>query len=317
MPDRNVIDRWCLPAFAVAMPFVAVALGSHLTDYTGWVGTFELVITGGLLACTVATAVATVGRIRWLGIGVAGLVLVANTAYIIARLAGVDVISFPAPDPKFAAILATGTLVGIAGLAMRRQWARWLCLALGAAGFGSGALNAINFWEVTGTVHPDLVWYGEACKYEWVYLVNAIGSALIIINLVATRGSFVATGAWSGSEPVMRALRLSMIASFAAVPMLLVYAWMQPIVPETKTTALVLAAALTLGGVLAVRGMLVGALLLVIAGLGLLAQTLATMLLADGAYLPTYYAVFWTPAAVLAIVSGALLAGPTLRLLRR
>ncbi len=59
------------------------------------------------------------------------------------------------------------------------------------------------------------------------------------------------------------------LTAFAAVPMLLVYAWVQPIVPATQTTAVVLAALLALGAILAVRGKLVGALMLVLAGAGL------------------------------------------------
>jgi hypothetical protein len=148
---------------------------------------------------------------------------------------------------------------------------------------------------------------------------RAGGGALIVTSLVLARPAFTAPAAWTRPDPVMRALRLSVIASFVAVPMLLVYAWIQPIVPATATTAVVLAAALALGATLALRGKLVGALLLVVSGAGLLGQTLASALLAEGPQQGAvigYYAVFWTPAAVLALVTGALMVRPTLRLLR-
>jgi hypothetical protein len=113
-------------------------------------------------------------------------------------------------------------------------------------------------------------------------------------------------------------LRLALIAAFLAVPMLLVYAWMQPIVPATATTAVVLAAALAIAGTLAVRGKLIGAILLVAAGCGLAAQAIATTALApdDVRKLTYYYDVFWAPAALLAIVCGVLMVRPMLRLLR-
>jgi hypothetical protein len=318
MADRNLIDRRVLPALALAMPIVALVLANHITADASWVTTFEAAVSCGLFACTIATAIAVIGRKPRLAIGIVAFLLTANTAFILSTLTSAKLVVLPGPDPKFALILSAMTMLGVIGLVVRRPWARWMCLALGCAGLGSGGLNAFNFWSITGTPDPVHVdWYLFNCRVEWIYFVNALGSALIILNLVAARGAFVASGVWSGREPVMHALRLSLIASFAAVPMLLVYAWMQPVVPETKTTAIVIAAALAIGGALAVRGKLVGALVLVVAGLGLVAQTLATMLLADDRFLPTYYAVFWTPAALLAIVSGALLAKPMLRLLRR
>jgi hypothetical protein len=316
-PDRAVLDHRVLPAVAIAIPVAAIALGIHLTSTLAWLGGFELAVTAGLAAAALATVVAVCARVRWLGIATAGVLLLANTAFVLGQLAGARPLPLAAPDARFGLVLAAGTLLGVAGLVARRHWARWLCLALGAAGVGSGGLNAINYWDLTAAPIPaQMSWYLDLCKVEWTFLVTAIGGALIVVNLVAARAVFVAGDAWSRPEPVVRALRLTMIAAFVAVPMLLVYAWMQPLVPATATSALVIAAALTLGAVLAVRGKLVGALVLVLAGGGLVAQTLATVVLAEHPRVALYYVVFWTPAAVLAIVSGALLARPTLRLLR-
>jgi hypothetical protein len=315
------IDRRLLPALALALPVVAFVLLLHVTRFGG-LGDFELQVSFGLFACIVATASAVVGYRPRVGIAVVAFLLTANTGFLLSTLSSLELLAMPAPDWKFVLVLSAGMMLGVVGLVLRRPWARWLCLALGATGLGSGGLNAINMWEITSNiteadtyVNPE--WCTQMFRIQWIYFVNALGGALIVLNLVAARRAFVAAGVWSGREPVMRVLRLSMIASFVAVPMLLVYAWMQPIVPATQTTAVVLAAGLTLGAVLAVRGKLVGAVILVVAGLGLLAQTLVTMLLADDRFIASYYLVFWTPAAVLAIVSGALLARPVLRVLRR
>ncbi|MEO8699614.1 MAG: hypothetical protein ABI867_06200 [Kofleriaceae bacterium] len=317
-----MLDRRILPAIATAIPFVLVALGYLVTrPATAWIGSFELVVSGGLLVCAVATALATYTRSRRLGIGVAAFLLTANTAFVVGSVFGWKPIPTQGfASDKFAIVLAAGTMLGVVGLVARRQWARWLALALGAAGIGCGVLNAINYWSISQTPYAgDLAWFLDMCRVEWVHLVTAAGGALIVTNLVATRAAFTAPATWNQPDPVVRALRLSMIAAFVAVPMLLVYAWMQPIVPATATTAVVLAAALTVAATLAIRGKVAGALLLVLSGAGLLAQTIATAVLAEGpqqGVVTGYYAFFWVPAAVLALVTGALMVRPTLRLLR-
>jgi hypothetical protein len=300
--------------------FPAIALvGSHLTRTTAWVGTFDLTIVIGLCVASLLTAIAVIGRFRSLSIFVVAGLLVANTAFMLGRISGMRLGVLPPPDPRFAILLSAGTLIGVGGLIARRQWARWLCLALGAAALGCGLLNGINFWSVSGgtpnTIYFD--WYCDMCRAENLYLVTALGGVVIVMNLVAARDVFESNATWADNTPVVRWLRASMIASFVAVPMLLIYAWMQPLAPQTATTAIVLAAALTTGAVLGVRGKLIGALLLVLAGLGLAAQTIATVLLAHDMRIAIYYVAFWAPAALVALVTGCLLVGPTVRLLRR
>jgi hypothetical protein len=104
-----------------------------------------------------------------------------------------------------------------------------------------------------------------------------------------------------------------------AVPMLLVYAWMQPIVPATVVPAQLVAAVLTLGVAAAARGRVLGALLLVVGGAGLLVVTAATYFGAEAGTtrVASYYVVFWLPAALTSLACAGLLAGPVLRLLRR
>jgi hypothetical protein len=229
------------------------------------------------------------------------------------------------PDRRLAIVVGAALVLAVVGLVARRTWARWLGLALGAVGTLSGGLNAIHYWPVTGAVDPAHVeWSMQMYLTTWVLLVSAIGGALVVLNLAspAVREACAAKSrdpAWSSDHGLLRSLRAMVVSAFAAVPMLLVYAWLQPIVPATRDSALALAAALALGGILAVRGKVIGALLLVISGGGLLAQTAITALDAapDQRGIAGYYAVFWLPAAALAIVCGVRLAGPMLRLLRR
>lgn len=299
--------------------FPAIALvASHLTRTTAWVGTFDLTIAIGLCIASLLTAIAVLGRYRWLSIFVVAALLVANTVFMLGRISGLRWGALTPPDPRFAILLSAGTLLGVGGLFARRQWARWLCLALGAAALGCGLINGINFWQASGTINTTyLDWYYDVCRIENLYLVTALGGVVIVMNLVAARDAFEGSATWTSNAPVVRWLRASMIASFVAVPMLLIYAWMQPLAPQTATTAIVLAAALTIGAVLGVRGKLVGALLLVLAGLGLAAQTIATVWLADDLRIAIYYLAFWSPAALVSVVTGCLLVGPTVRLLRR
>ncbi|MCP4448639.1 MAG: hypothetical protein GY811_25375 [Myxococcales bacterium] len=51
---------------------------------------------------------------------------------------------------------------------------------------------------------------------------------------------------WSSRDPMLRSIRLTMMSFMTAIPLLLVYAWMQPIVDSTATTALPLAVFLSL-----------------------------------------------------------------------
>lgn len=312
-----MLDRRILPALSIAIAGLAAVIAWRLSQTIAWVRPFELVVTIALGLAIIATVIATIRRSATWSIAIAALLLLANTGFLLADLAGVEMLAMPGPDPKVAIAVASGTLLGVGALWLRRQWAAWLCLALGAAGIGTGGLNAIQTATVVaGARDSAMQWYLDLCRYEWALVVIAIGGALIVLNVVAARHAFVAPAAWTARTGFVRALRLSMIASFVAVPMLLVYAWMQPIAIETRTTALVLAAVLTLGAILAARGKLAGALVLVVAGLGLLAQTVATYQLATSREVAAYYVVFWTPAAILAIVSGALLAQPVVRFLR-
>jgi hypothetical protein len=304
-----------LLAFVALVALTAIA-AVQVLQTTAWIGRFEAATGIGLGIALFASGVAIAARHPRVVIAIAAGLLAANAAFMIARVLGVALGALPAADSRFAIVLTATTLLAVGGLLARRQWGRQLAIALGAAGLGSGGLNALNFWQASGTIdHAHVGWYLDVCRQQHLYLVTALGGALIVVCLVATRGSFVTSATWRRREPVVRWLRASLVASFVAAPMLLVYAWMQPLAPQTQTSAVVLAAALAVGATLAVRGKLIGALLLVGAGLGLAAQTIATWLLAPQAQVASYYAVFWAPAALIACVTGTLLARPTWRLL--
>jgi len=254
------------------------------------------------------------------GTAIAAVVLGAEAALVACSFAGVRLTRTALfPDAKLAVVVGVLSVVAIYGLARRRFWGRWLGLALGATALVSGGLNELCYWKLTAHVDPICVdWSMDVFEVAWLLWLTAIGGAVIVANLAAARGSHDHDATWSSSDRLIGLLRATIIAAFAAGPMLLVYAWLQPIVPATKDTALVLAVALALGGALAVRGKLVGALVLVVAGLGLVAQTAATVLgaTAGDQRIAAYYAVFWLPAGALAIACGVRLARPLLRLLR-
>ena len=314
--------RRVLPAVAISIPFVSAAFAHHVCATTTWVTTFELAISAALAVASLVTIVALLAGWKRVSIAVPVGLLAANTTFMLARVAGVKHLgALPPPDVKFAVVISAAMLLAIGGLLARRHWGRWIGLAFGAAAIGCGGLNLLYYWKPSGTpnlYYPD--WYADICRTTCFHMVTLLGGAVIVVNLVAASDVFQASATWSRRDRVIRWLRASMVATFVALPMLLVYAWMQPLVATTKPTALVLAAVLAIGAFLGVRGKLVGALLLVVAGAGLAAQTVATTVLAHAGADRTisyYYAAFWVPSALILLVTGCVLAGPTLRLLRR
>ena len=313
-----------IAAVLIALGLVAASTHHLLADSRAWVTPFHAAVSLGLAALALASLPAVAGDVTWLRIAIPIAVLGANVGFIVAHLAGHRLVSFAAyPSPMFAVLLATATTLGAIGLVRRQMWARWLFLALGAAALGSGGLNAIRFWSVTAEVDPrQLAWSHLLIEQAWGFLASTVAGLLIVANLATAGGAFVAGrshAAWTSDATVVRTLRWLTIAALVAVPMLLVYAWIQPIVDATRPTALALAAALTVGVTAAVRGRLIGVVIVCLGGLGLCAQTVATYLLASPRdhNVALYYAVFWLPAAALAVVAGAQLAGPIARLLRR
>ncbi|HEY1558840.1 MAG TPA: hypothetical protein VGF94_28650, partial [Kofleriaceae bacterium] len=239
----------------------------------------------GLSVLGVATLAAGTRHAK-VGIAVACTLLGVQAALIACSLAGVHVLAADVfPNARLASVVGVVVVLAMFGLVRRRVWGRWLGAALGAQGAVSGGLNAYWYWKVDAA--------GNLREWECIMWVTAIGGALILANAAALATPSHDT-TWSSRDRLIGLLRATIIAAFVAGLMLLVYAWLQPIAPETRTTAFVLAAALAVGGVLAVRGKLAGALVLVVAGIGLVAQTAITALDTPVAerQIALYYAVF-------------------------
>jgi len=313
-----------LSALVIAAVFAAAAY--HLTRLpTTWVTAVHVFVSLALGAGVLGTIVATLAGAPRLSLAIAAGLLGAQVIILVTSVVGVRWIPLDlVPDARLNIAVAVALAIAVAGLVADRMWARYLALALAAVGIGSSGLNAVTHWRVTMALDANYPqWTIEMMSILWALLVNAIGGALVVTNLMtpAVRARFAerrANATWTSGHAVVGWVRASILTSFFAVPMLLVYAWVQPIVPATATSAVVLAAALALGGALALRGRLVGALVLCAAGVGLLAQLALTYrgAPADQHSIVAYYAVFFVPAAVVAIATGVKLARPTLRLLR-
>jgi hypothetical protein len=196
-------------------------------------------------------------------------------------------------SPRYVVFLALVHTAMIYGLVRRRLWARWLGLAFGAFGTLSSGINAVNF-------------LGVADHWTWTFLAFTLGAAQVGLHLADpdVGAEFLArtpqAPLWGSRDPLVRLSRVTIVASFAAVSMLLVYAWMQPFVPSTARSAEVLALLLGAGATLMALRKIAGALLLGAGGAGLAAQCVITA--SRGAAEPelvAYYLVFWVPAALL------------------
>ncbi len=302
------------------IPLLLALLGSVLAAYTAWLGnaesgTFELVCTGiiGLGAIGSVLASAT-GSLRWQR-AIAGSLFLVMASIILSNLLDLQLLSInPFPDPRYASFLVGLLVLVVAGL--NRGWfvARWLALALAGGGILSSGLNLAPFALL-------------ACDYTWQLGIGLSGSVLILSNLLGSqqREHFEQHAAplWASPDPLLRSIRWTVLAFMAAIPLLLVYAWMQPIVPETAAYALPLALFLSIAIGLSVAGRVVGAIGLVIGGISLLLQAGFTIVLARDSLDPVhadialYYATFWVPAGLTALYCGARMSAPLLRLLNR
>ncbi len=299
-------------------PLLLALVGSALAAYAAWLGraesgTFELICTViiafGAMGSVLASAT---GSLRWQR-GIAGGLLLVMAGIILSNLQGLHLLSLnPFPDPRYASFLVGLLVLVVAGLS--RGWfvARWLAIALAGGGVLSSGLNLAPF-----ALLP--------CDYTWQLGIGLSGSMLILSNLLGSkqRDYFEQHAAplWASRDPLLRSIRLTVLAFMAAIPLLLVYTWMQPIVPETATYALPLALFLSVAIGLSIAGRVIGAIALVIGGVSLLLQSGFTIVLARESLDPAhvdialYYATFWVPAGLTALYCGARMSAPLLRLL--
>lgn len=303
---------------------VALAWHRLYGTTTAWATPVTVTISALLAAGALGTIVATWRSSAKLHLTLAVGLLGAQLVIIASRLAGMRIVAYDLfPDAKLAIVVAGCLVLSIYGLIRHRVWGRWLAIALGATGAVSGGINTLHFWAVTAGPNPEFFdWSMQMHLAAWVLWVGTIGGLMVVLNLASPAvGAAIAArtrdATWTAPTREARWVRATIITALAAVPMLLVYAWLQPIVPATKTSALVLAAALAIGATAAIRGKLAGALILVVAGVGLIAQTVftATGVSSEMNRVALYYAIFWLPAAITAIGAGTALAKPVWRLL--
>jgi hypothetical protein len=248
-------------------------------------------------------------------VAVAVSLLAGSAAMAIGWLAGFRPPHFLViDDARQAALGILVSLVASVGLVRRLHWARWLALALAAASMLSNGINLAGFllasswWALARAMLVSFFWGAS--------LMASLTGPVVRDAFLARRGGEL----WASPHRIVTSVRWAILANVVAVCMLLVYAWTQPVVPATALTAQVLAAVLVVAAALAAMRKVVGAVLLVVGGVGLIAHTAATLWLAppgDGATIVHYYTAFWAPAALLSLVAGAALARPVLALLRR
>jgi hypothetical protein len=309
-------EAW-LPALVLVL--TGAALLAMPPDDPGLVGRLHAIFAVFLLAHAVAATVAAARGAVGARVAIAVSLLTGGAALSVAWLAGLRPPGLVTiHDWRQAAISLATAVVAAAGLVPRFAWARWMALAMAVCGMLTCGLNLAGFLLASGG------WWawGRALliSLSWAALLGAtLAGPAVRDAFLARRGGEV----WASPHRVVTSVRWAILANVVAIPMLLVYAWTQPVVPATVLTAQILAVLLLVGVVLSAARKVVGALVLVLGGFGMLAQTAATIWLAHrgasatDATITYYYAVFWTPAAVLSLVAGAALVRPVAALVRR
>jgi hypothetical protein len=218
--------------------------------------------------------------------------------------------------PVLALLAATVCTVGAFGLVRRCSWARWLAFAGAGAGLGTSGLNGLGSLA-TASIGP------QACMYALIFGFCGVVGLALLGSQVRAEFAGEREGLWASSDPIVRGVRATVLTQLVALPMLVVYALVQPIVSATAVPALLLAALLGLSALACMARKLAGALGLALGGPALLLLTGATAWLAHAHGDPRelaivgYYACFWLPAGVIATVTGAAMIRPLLGLWRR
>jgi hypothetical protein len=293
---------------ALSFPLGTLALAVALAPgWELWGGALPLGVSLAL-----AVAVASGSAALWTG-SVAGrravgaAVLFGGSAILFASAGGAVLFGFG--PPAYSAALGAAVAIAGVGVVLRRRWARWLALALGAAGGLSAGMNLVWFLPLAGAA-------------TWTFALWTAGCALIVAMLA---GSDVASAdrlgareeVWRRRDPVVAWMRAAVVTALTAAPMLIVYGWLQAgAVPALRTPALVLAGFLVVAAAIAGSGRLFGALLLAAGAGGLLALSAGVLALAAPGIrtFAGYYLVFWIPAAVCALVCAAQVARAASRL---
>ena len=218
----------------------------------------------------------------------------------------------PYPGMRYSIFLLMLVLAMAAGIARGSFGARWVAIAMCTAGVCSAAINLVGF-------------YPQSSVLVWSLGLHLSGAALVLACLVAPplRDAFYrdAPQLWTSKRPVLRIVRWTISANIVAIPLLLVFAWDQPLVESTARLAPILAAVSSVALVLTIRRKTVGAILLACCGICLLFLAVYTTWAAhttgpSSARLSYYYLVFWLPAGLLSMICAASISRPALMLLR-
>ena len=293
------------------------AIASLIAVYATWLGfggsALFMILTPLVAISALLTVIATRRSNGILHRAVPAGLLALMAVVVASSLIGHNLLAFEAyHDWRYALFLTLALVITVGGILAGWFVARWIAIGLAAAGILSAGLNMIPHVLTPGAI-------------SWTLAIHIAGALLVIANLdaagVRERFERTASPIWTSSDPALRSIRWAIMGFFAAIPMLLVYAWMQPIAAATAGPAIALAAFLSLSIALAVRRKLIGAIGLVVGGLALLVLTGAT---ARDAYaisqlsgrISLYYAAFWIPAGALALHCGLRLARPLFSMLR-
>lgn len=274
--------------------------------------TVELLLSALVILSTITTACIAFRAAINTRIAIAAGLLLVSDGLLASRLANAWPLACDIfHSQSYVAFLVCVHTATVYGLVRRRLWARWIGLAFGTFGALSTGINAFNF-----------LWLRD--DWTWTFLALFLGSVTVGLNLAspALAEAFVARskGAtlWRSTDRLVRLTRAALVANLAAVPMLLVYAWMQPFVPSTASSAVALAVVLGIGSTLTILRKIAGGLILAAGGVGLVAQTVVTSVRgSDQPEFYLYYAVFWLPAAVLGVACGALMLWRARRIVAR
>lgn len=316
---RIAASRWEKVAHLL---LILLGVGTAVTLASRGGGAWERGLAMGLgLGALLAIVAAWRG---WIALrqAVAAALLCTGAGFLFAWLAGFWPFAYGAlHDVRHVSFVAGVTTVAALGVLFRTIWGRWMALALGLGAIFSGGLNALYFLFF----YPGCAWERAHDAAAPTFMLFTLWGGALVVSLSGATISqaFLArsrnASLWGSSDRLVRVVRWTILANLVAVPMLLVYGWLQPVVAATSTSAFVLAGVLGLGSLLAMARKVVGAVLLCLGGVGLLVQTLMTLWLGGRALvgITSYYSVFWIPAALASCLCAVVLAGPLMRLLRR
>ena len=275
-----------------------------------WATPARVAVTAGLGALVVAALVAlwrgSAGRRQ-----VGAALLLAGCGLLILDVAGLHVTAIPVGPLPYEILIAVVTGLAGLGVLLRRRFARWLGLAVGAAGSVSSGLN-LQLWIAAGVVDGS----------GWTFAIWTLAGVVMLVTL---GGRDVAAGdrlaareqVWRASDPLVFWIRAATITAVIASPMLLVYGFMQAgAAPALTAPAAVLAAWLAFAAALAGHGKAVGGVLLAIGALALAGMTAAAFALrpdGEGMRIPAFYLPFWLPAAAMGLGAGVALLRAALR----